>query len=83
VLFSRDRHRKLPWIAEGNYCPGPAPSMAARRKEMTERLKMPSSSSWQVVSQDLTRVNIGDIGDVFWPPGVEANRRRCEAARET
>jgi hypothetical protein len=28
--------------------------MAARRKEMTERLKMPSSSSWQVVSQDLS-----------------------------
>jgi len=57
--------------------------MVARRKEMTERLKMPSSSSWQVVSQYLTRVNIGDIGDVFWPLGVEAARRRCEAARET
>jgi hypothetical protein len=56
--------------------------MVARRKEMTERLKMPSSSSWQVVSQYLTRVNIGDIGDVFWPLGVEAARRRCEA-RET
>jgi hypothetical protein len=28
--------------------------MAARRKEMTKRLKMPSSSSWQVVSQDLS-----------------------------
>ena len=28
--------------------------MAARRKEMTERFKVLSSSSWQIVSQDLS-----------------------------
>jgi hypothetical protein len=38
--------------------------MAARRKEMTERLKMPSSSSWQVVSQDLS-VAVRDFHESF------------------
>ena len=32
-------------LAEGSYCSGPAASMAARRKEMIERLKMRLSAT--------------------------------------
>jgi len=46
------------------------------RRETCDRRNRPDSFRF-------TRVNIGDIGDVFWPLGVEATRRRCEAARET